>query len=72
MQAKQAVRSKQMSEQFERTSELTNEWPTTYVPILGCSKPLCGGCRGGDFSFNLKSAWGVKRRDYGACSPIAR
>ena len=38
---KRAVRSKRMSEQCERTSEQTSKWPSTCVPILGCSEPLC-------------------------------
>ena len=40
-QAKQAVQSKRMSEWCERTSEWTSEWPNNYVPLLGCSAPLC-------------------------------
>ena len=39
-QAKSVMRSKRMSEQCERTSERTSEWPSTYVPIPGCSAPL--------------------------------
>ena len=31
-----------MSERYERTSERTNEWPSTYIPIHGCSAPLWG------------------------------
>ena len=27
------------SKRFERMSELTSEWPSTYVSILGCSEP---------------------------------
>ena len=30
-----------MSEQCERMSERTSEWPSTNVPVLGCSAPLC-------------------------------
>ena len=29
------------SERCERTSERTSDSPSTYVPILGCSAPLC-------------------------------
>ena len=36
---KWAVRSKQMRERFERTSERTREWPSTYVSFLCCSEP---------------------------------
>ena len=32
-----------MSEWCERTSERTSEWPSTYVSILVCSRPQCGG-----------------------------
>ena len=39
-QAKEAVRSKRMSEKFEQTSKRMSEWPSTYIPILGCSAPL--------------------------------
>ena len=28
-----------MSERCERTVERTSEWPSTYIPILRCSKP---------------------------------
>ena len=42
-QSARAVRSKQTSKQCERTSEWTRELPSTYVPILGCSEPQCGG-----------------------------
>ena len=38
--AKRGVQSKQTSERCERTSERTSEWPSTYVPILGCSAAL--------------------------------
>ena len=41
--AKRAVRSKRMSERCKRTRERTSEWLSTYVPILGCSKPPCNG-----------------------------
>ena len=30
-----------MSRRREQTSKQTSEWPSTYVPILGCSAPLC-------------------------------
>ena len=40
-QAKQAVRSKQMSERCKQTSK----YPNTYVPIVGCCGPLCQGLR---------------------------
>ena len=30
-----------MSERCEQTSEQMSVWPVTYVPILGCSEPLC-------------------------------
>ena len=33
--------SERTSERCERTSERTSEWPSTYVPILGSSAPLC-------------------------------
>ena len=39
--AKRAVRSKRTSEQCERMSERTSEWPSTYVSILVCSRPQC-------------------------------
>ena len=32
-----------MSERCERTSEQTSEWPGTYVPITGSSKPPWDG-----------------------------
>ena len=32
------------SERCKRTSEQTSEWPSTYLPILGCSAPLCSEC----------------------------
>ena len=38
-QAKQAVQSKRMSEQCERTGEPTSK--RVAVPILGCSEPWC-------------------------------
>ena len=38
--AKRAVWNKQISERCERTSEQTSEWPSTYIPILGCLEPL--------------------------------
>ena len=41
--AKQAVRSKQMSERCERMKERTSEWPSAYVSILVCSRPQCRG-----------------------------
>ena len=31
------------SERMSGASERTSEWPSTYVPILGCSAPLCSG-----------------------------
>ena len=31
-----------MSEQCERMSEWTSEWPSTYILIDGCSEPQCG------------------------------
>ena len=37
--AKRTVRSKRMSERFERTSERTSEWPSTYVSIHACFEP---------------------------------
>ena len=39
--AKRAVWSKRTSEHCEQTSERTSKWPSAYVPILGCSAPLC-------------------------------
>ena len=39
--AERAVQSKRMSERCEQTSKRTSEWPSTYIPILGCSKPPC-------------------------------
>ena len=45
-----AQRSERTSEWCERTSEETSEWPSTYVPILGCSAPLCSA-----FSFIQQS-----------------
>ena len=32
--------SEGVSEVSERTSERTSEWPSTFVPILGCSTQL--------------------------------
>ena len=37
--AKRAVRSKQTSERCERTSERTNEWPSTHIWVLRGSGP---------------------------------
>ena len=39
--AKRVVRSKRMSEQCERTSERTSEWPSTSVCIFRYSGPQC-------------------------------
>ena len=39
--AKRAARSKRMSERCVQTNIRTSGWPSTYVPILGCSEPLC-------------------------------
>ena len=41
--AKPAVQSKRTNEWSMRVSEWTSEWPSTYVPILGISNPLCRG-----------------------------
>ena len=38
---KRAGRSEQMSAQCKWMSEWMRKWPSTYVSILGCSKPLC-------------------------------
>ena len=37
--AERAVWSKRVSERYERTSERTSEWPSTYVPIISGSEP---------------------------------
>ena len=42
-----------MSERCKWTSERTSEWPSVYVPILGCSAPL----------------WHVPRVHYGSVQP---
>ena len=41
------MRSKQTSEQCERTSNWTSEWPSTYILIHGFTEPQCGGDGGG-------------------------
>ena len=41
VRAKRAMRSKRTSEQCERTSERTSEWPSTYVWVFGWSGPQC-------------------------------
>ena len=41
-----------MSEQCERKSERTSDWPSTYIPNLGCSK-LRRGLVGSAFTFFL-------------------
>ena len=38
---KRAVRSKQMSERCGRTTKQISEWPSTCVPIFGCSQSPC-------------------------------
>ena len=37
--------SKRVGERCERTSKRTSEWPSTYVSILVCSRPLCHDCK---------------------------
>ena len=39
--AQQVGRSKRREEWCKWTRKGTSEWPSTYVPILGCSEPLC-------------------------------
>ena len=39
--AKRVGRSKQTNERYERTSERTSEWPSTYIWVLGWSGPKC-------------------------------
>ena len=57
--AVRAVRSKQMSERCdcERMSKQKSEWPISYVPILGCSEPLCHGARMALLLFDLLSSF---------------
>ena len=38
-----AERSQQICERCEWTSKKMSEWPSTFVPILGCSEPTCAG-----------------------------
>ena len=55
------MRSKQTSEQCERTSDWRSKWPSTSVCILGCSGPLCSGP--GDLETQGQAS-PIQRRDF--------
>ena len=61
--------TKRMSERSVRVkravhSKRTNEWPSTYVPILGRSEPLCNGaqCMHCTQFSTLGTLWNIPRK----------